>query len=318
VEILHRLDDLPVGLRFVLAVGMFDGVHRGHRQVLGTAAAAARDADATAFALTFAPHPGAVLGRGAPPLLCDPAEKLERLAALGVGLTVVCPFDRQFAEQSAHDFLARLAAGRQLRAVVMTPETAFGRDRSGTLAAVEQLAPELGFAVINAPELSLGGARVSSSRVRAELAAGRLAAARRLLGRDYAVVGTVVRGDGRGRQLGYPTANLHFDEPVALPPDGIYAVRASWGGRSVMAPAHRADGVAALGVRPTFGGGARTLEAFLFDFDGDLYGQRLRLELVRRQRGERRFASVAALVEQMDRDSARARRILRDVPARPG
>ncbi|HEY7599797.1 MAG TPA: riboflavin kinase, partial [Candidatus Limnocylindrales bacterium] len=272
MEILHLLDSLPAGLRFALAVGMFDGVHRGHALVLSTLVEAAHRLDARALALTFEPHPGAVLGRGAPPLLCDPAEKLERIAAIGADLTVVCPFDRQFADQSAHDFLARLAGGRALKAVVMTPETAFGRDRSGTLAAVEQLAPEIGFEVVHAPELSIGGARVSSSRIRAELATGRLAACRRLLGRDYAVIGTVVHGDGRGRQLGYPTANLAFDQAVALPPDGIYAVRASWGGRSVLAPRHRAAGVASIGVRPTFGGGGqRVLEAFLFDFDGDLY-----------------------------------------------
>ena len=310
MEILHDLDELPRGLRFVLAVGMFDGVHRGHALVLRACVDAAQEADARALALTFAPHPAQVLGRGAPPLLCDAQEKLERIAALGVALTVVCPFDRRFADQSPHDFLARLARDRQLRAVVMTPETAFGRGRSGTLAAVEQLAPEIGFRVVQAPELNVGGARVSSSRIRADLAAGRLAGVRRLLGRDYAVIGTVVRGDGRGRQLGYPTANLAFEETVALPPDGIYAVRLSWGGESVLAPADTADGVASLGIRPTFGGGARTLEAFLFDFDGDLYDQRLRLEFVRRQRAEKRFATIAGLIAQMDLDAQRARQIL--------
>jgi riboflavin kinase/FMN adenylyltransferase len=317
VETLHDLDELPRGLRFVLVVGMFDGVHRGHQLVLRTAVEAAAAESANALALTFDPHPAAVLGRGAPPLLCDGQEKLERMAELGVDITVVCPFDRRFADQPPHDFLARLAHGRQLRAVVMTPETAFGRGRSGTLAAVEQLAPEIGFHVVHAPELGLGGDRVSSSRIRAALAAGQLAEARRLLGRDYAVIGTVVRGDGRGRQLGYPTANLAFADQVALPPDGIYAVRASWGGRSVTRPAHHADGVASLGVRPTFGGGARTLEAYLFDFDGDLYNQRLRLAFVRRQRGERRFSSVAELIAQMDRDSQRARRILDGFAAKP-
>jgi riboflavin kinase/FMN adenylyltransferase len=310
MELLHDIDDLPRGLRFVLAVGMFDGVHRGHELVLGTCVEAAAEDDALALALTFAPHPSAVLGGGAPPLLCDPQEKLERIGELGVAVTVVCPFDRRFADQSAHDFLARLAGGRDLRAVVMTPETAFGRDRAGTLRAIEQLAPELGFRVVHAPELELGGDRVSSSRIRAELAAGRLAGVRRLLGRHHAVIGTVVRGDGRGRHLGYPTANLAFDEAVALPPDGIYAVRLSWAGRSILESARRAEGVASLGIRPTFGGGARTLEAHLFDFDGDLYDQRLRLEFVRRQRGEKRFASIDQLIVQMDRDSARARRIL--------
>ena len=185
----------------------------------------------------------------------------------------------------------------------MTPETAFGRDRDGTLAAIENLAPRLRFELIQVDQLLVGGRRISSGRIRDAVAAGRLAEARRLLGRDYAVVGEVVHGDGRGRDLGFPTANLRFDGPVVLPPNGIYAVRASWDGRP-------ADGVASLGVRPTFGAGERLLEVNLFDFEGDLYGRRLRVEFVRRQRGERKFGSVDALVSQMERDARRARQIL--------
>ena len=120
----------------------------------------------------------------------------------------------------------------------------------------------------------------------------------------------MVAGDRRGRQLGYPTANLRFERPVTLPPDGIYAARAGWGGGDPLRPSERADGVASLGVRPTFGGGERTLEVHLFDFNGDVYGQQLRLEFVRRQRGERHFGSSEALISQMDRDAARARAIL--------
>lgn len=163
-------------------------------------------------------------------------------------------------------------------------------------------------------QLGSGDARVSSSRIRELVEEGLLAKAARLLGRRYAVVGTVVHGDRRGRTLGYPTANFAFDAPVCLPPDGIYAVRISWGGRSLLRPNHRANGVASLGVRPTFGVGARVLEVHLFDFDGDLYGRRMRVEFVRRQRGERRFHDAAALVRQMDRDAARARRVLASAP----
>ncbi|HWH36288.1 MAG TPA: bifunctional riboflavin kinase/FAD synthetase [Candidatus Limnocylindrales bacterium] len=307
---LDQLDALPLGLRYVLVVGMFDGVHRGHRRVLETAVRAAADLDALPVALTFDPHPAAVLRGASPPLLCDPAEKLEHLAATGIGLAVVCPFDARFAEQSPAEFLHRVAAGRELRGVVMSSETAFGRDRAGTETAVRELARELGFSVVHVDEARQGGQRISSTAIRRALAAGRLAEARRLLGRDYAVIGEVVHGDARGRQLGYPTANLDFTDPVVLPPDGIYAARVSWAGESILEPRHRALGVASLGVRPTFGVSGRTLEVHLFDFDGDLYGQRLRMEFVRRQRRERRFASVQALIEQMDRDSVRARRIL--------
>jgi riboflavin kinase/FMN adenylyltransferase len=163
---------------------------------------------------------------------------------------------------------------------------------------------------VEAKRLRRAGALISSTRIRELLARGRLADVRRLLGRAYAVSGNVVIGDRRGRSLGYPTANLHFDEPVALPPDGIYAVRVSWGGEDLLAPRRRADGVASLGVRPTFGGGERTLEVHLFDVDEDLYGRRLRVEFVRRLRGEKKFASAAALIAQMNRDSVRAKDVL--------
>ena len=136
------------------------------------------------------------------------------------------------------------------------------------------------------------------------------AAVRRLLGRNYAVTGEVVRGDRRGHTLGYPTANLRFAHPVALPPDGIYAVRTSWGGENPLQPKRRADGVASLGVRPTFGGGERILEVYLFDFADNLYGELLRVEFVRRLRGEKKFSSSKALVVQMDRDAERAQEVL--------
>jgi riboflavin kinase/FMN adenylyltransferase len=192
----------------------------------------------------------------------------------------------------------------------MTAESAFGRDRTGMLSTVRELAPQMGFRVVEVSRLTSEGGTLSSTRLRSMLAAGRFADVRRLLGRDYAVTGTVGRGDQRGRELGYPTANLGFGAQVALPADGIYAVRGGWGGADPLKPKRTADGVASLGVRPTFGGGARTLEIHLFDTDEDLYGESLRVEFVRRLRGEKKFASAEQLVRQMDRDSARARSIL--------
>jgi riboflavin kinase/FMN adenylyltransferase len=312
VKRLESIDALPRGLRFVLAIGMFDGVHRGHRRVVAALRRAAARYDAEPVVLTFDPHPGQVLRGSAPPLLCDTSERLALLAAEGVNTVVVQRFDHAFADQPPDAFLERLCFGRHLQALIMTAESAFGRDRAGGLAAVRRLAPELGFEVIEVSRLASQGVPVSSSGLRALLAEGRLAAVRRLLGRDYAVVGQVVRGDGRGRELGYPTANLAPDAPVALPIDGIYAVRVGWGGRDLLEPLRHADGVASLGVRPTFAdGGARILEVNLFDIDEDLYGKRLRVEFVRRLRGEKRFTSAAALVRQMDRDAVRARTLLR-------
>ncbi len=179
---------------------------------------------------------------------------------------------------------------------------------------MQALGAQEGFDVVQVGHHHSQGVAISSSRIRAAIEAGRLAEAARLLGHRYAVTGTVVHGDARGRALGFPTANLAFEAPVALPPDGIYAVRVSWGGDPLQ-PDRRADGVASLGVRPTFGHGSRVLEVFLLDFDEDLYDARLRVEFVRRQRGERRFASIEELVDQMQRDVTRARAVL--AAARP-
>jgi riboflavin kinase / FMN adenylyltransferase len=232
---------------------MFDGVHRGHLEMLRTAVAAGRRLGAKPVVVTFHPHPETVLRGATPPLLCDEAEKVALLERAGADYVVLQPFDRRFAEQPAESFLRRLAQGRALVGVVMSPETAFGRDRDGTLAAVEQMAPTLGFEVIRVAQVARGGRRVSSGRIREAIASGRLAVARRLLGRNYAVVGEVVHGDGRGRDLGFPTANLRFDGPVVLPPNGIYAVRVAWDGRWGCVPrraAHLRSRGAAAGSAP--------------------------------------------------------------------
>lgn len=313
MKVLGGIDELPANLRFALTIGMFDGVHRGHQRAIKRLVATAQETHAASVVLTFDPHPAEVLRGSAPPLLCSRAEKLARLAALGVDTTVVQHFNREFADQPPDAFLRRLCAGRQLVAIVMTGESAFGRDRTGVLTTIRRLGAELKFSVVQVSRFESDGGTLSSTRLRGLLGDGRLADVRQLLGRRHAVIGTVVAGDRRGRTLGYPTANLAFSAPVALPPDGIYAVRASWGGEDALNPAHEADGVASLGVRPTFGGGARVLEAHLFDFDGDVYGRDLRVEFVRRLRGDRKFASAEALIRQMDRDSQRARQIL--VPA---
>lgn len=308
---LRSIDNLPARLRFALAIGVFDGAHRGHKRVINALLAAARRHHAESVALTFDPHPSEVVRGQAPPLLCEPNERVGLLGGLGVSTVVLQHFDRVFADQSPEAFLNRVRVGRELVALVMTPESAFGHDREGTLATIRRLAPRVGFELVEVGQLASRGAAVSSTRVRAALAAGRLSEVQRLLGRPYAVTGTVARGDRRGRTLGYPTANLSFARPVALPPDGVYAVRAAWGGRDLLKPQRRADGVASLGVRPTFEAkGARILEVHLFDTRGNLYDKTMRVEFVRRLRGEKRFGTAAALVRQMDRDAARARAVL--------
>jgi riboflavin kinase / FMN adenylyltransferase len=303
------LETLPTNGRLVATIGAFDGVHRGHAALVGRLVREARERSAQAVVVTFEPHPAAVLRGAAPERLCDPAERDARLADLGVDHLVVERFDADLAAQTAQTFVGRIGAGGRLVALLMTTSTAFGRGRGGTLLSMRELGVAEGFAVVEAPELRSVGEVVSSSRIRTAIGLGRLAEARRLLGRPYAVTGTVVHGDGRGRRLGFPTANLGLDGPVALPPNGIYAARATWR-RDPTEPERQAKGVASLGVRPTFGVGARILEVFLLDIDEDLYDLRLRLVFVHRQRGERRFSNAERLIEQMERDVARARRVL--------
>lgn len=313
MRLLADIDELPAGMRLAATLGIFDGVHRGHQHVLRQTVRVATEMAAEPTVITFQPHPAAVLRGSAPTLLCDPGERLAHFAAAGIALTVVQRFDAAFAAQTPEEFLGRLADGRDLVAMVMSAESAFGRDRAGNLAEVRRLSEPLGMVCVEVGQVEAGGEPISSSRIRQLIGDGRLGAARSLLGRPYAVVGEIVHGDGRGRELGYPTANFGFAEPVALPPNGIYAVRVEWGGDDPLSPTRHADGVASLGVRPTFGGGQRVLEAYLFDIDEELYGERMRLEFVRRQRGERHFASIDELIAQMDRDAQRARQILAGV-----
>ena len=322
MQVFGDVDALPAGRRIAATIGVFDGLHRGHLRLLRELVRAARGWHAEPTVVTFEPHPDAVLRGAPPPLLCDPAERLARLADAGVEYAVLQRFDTAFASQTPEVFLDRLRAGRDLAGLVMSPESAIGRGRAGTPERLREIGAREGFAVDVIAPVDGGGEPISASRIRRALAQGRVAEARGMLGRDPAVLGTVVRGDGRGRLLGFPTANLAFDAAVALPANGIYAVEASWGGRDPLRPARVAGGVASLGVRPTFDDdGARVLEAFLFDVDEDLYGERMRVAFIRRQRAERRFASVPALIAQMSRDSARARAILegrskRRAPAR--
>ncbi len=308
--ILQRGFEDPAAYRggFV-TIGNFDGVHRGHQQIVSVLVGHARDAGVPSVVLTFDPHPAAVLRGTPPPVLSSVEERLARLEEFGVSRVVVQHFDRAFADQTPDVFLERVSSARELVALVMTAESAFGRDRTGMMPRVRALAESIGFRVVEVARVASDNGTLSSTKIRAALSAGRLAETRRMLGRDHAVTGTVVAGDRRGRELGYPTANLAFEHPVALPADGIYAVRAGWGGDDPLAPEREADGAASLGVRPTFGVGARLLEVYLFDLppDTNLYGQWLRVEFVRRLRGEKKFARADALVAQMDLDVEHAR-----------
>lgn len=221
VHVIDDIDQLRPGLRFVATVGVFDGAHLGHAHVLGRLEALAEELGATPVAITFDPHPQAVITGRAPDLICDPPEKLARMAGAGAHAIVVQRFDEAFRAQTAEGFLDRLARGRDLAGLVMSSESAFGRDRQGTVETVRQLAARDGFRLVEVDTLEVDGEPVSSSRIRGAVASGDLPAAERLLGRRYAVTGTVAC-DADGRWTLTPSGS------VVLPPAGAYAVKASW------------------------------------------------------------------------------------------
>jgi riboflavin kinase/FMN adenylyltransferase len=251
--------------------------------------------------MSFDPHPDVVLSRGgfhSPPPLTPLGERRRRLAALGVDALDVLPFTRELAALEPEAFVDRhLVAPHAPAALVVGAGFALGRGRSGTVARLGAIGATRGFVVEAVPLVVVDGAPVSSTRIRADLAGGRVAEAARLLGRRYAIGGTVVTGDGRGRELGYPTANLRLDEERLVPADGIYAVLARLADETTLRPA-----AMSIGMRPTFDGQLRTLEVHLLDWSGELVGRRLEVEFVAWLRAELRFESAQALIEAMDRD----------------
>ncbi|MBI3322180.1 MAG: riboflavin biosynthesis protein RibF [Candidatus Omnitrophica bacterium] len=320
----------------MIAVGVFDGVHRGHRAILEFAARRARAIDAEPVVVTFHPHPLSVLRPGQEPqLLLSLDQRRRHLAEAGVRRVAVIPFTRRFSAWPPERFLKQVLVRRLgAREVVVGHDFRFGRGRSGTVETLKQGGRRLGFTAWVVGPVRLGGRRVSSGEIRRRVASGDLAGARRMLGRPPSVVGRVVRGAGRGAKLGFPTANVHVEAGV-LPPVGVYAVRArigTWHKTDLryqvqmagLVPGTELDGMANIGYRPTFGRGTHwyrvrtrygdenpVLEVHLFRTRvPDLRGRRLEVEFIRRLRPERRFASAAALARQLARDASRARRLL--------
>jgi riboflavin kinase / FMN adenylyltransferase len=283
-----RLPDIERGRERSVAVGTFDGVHLGHRQVI----------DGADSVLTFDPHPVSVVApQHTPKLLTTLERKAELIASLGVQELIVIPFNAEFATRSAGEFITDVLVGALgARQVAVGENFRFGHKAQGDS---RLLAADSRFDTVVHPLLEVNGEIVSSSHIRGLILAGEVAEANRLLGAPFELSGEVTRGDARGRELGFPTANIVPEEALACPGHGVYACLAD--GR----PA-----AVSIGVRPTFGTGrGELIEAFVLDFDGDLYGSQLRLEFLERLRGERRFESPEALIEQMHRDVALTREI---------
>jgi riboflavin kinase/FMN adenylyltransferase len=288
----------------VVAIGNFDGVHRGHRAVIAAARARAAALRRPAAALTFEPHPRSVFRPDEPLFrLTDERAKLRLLAATGLDGAMVLKFDAALARLSAEDFIARILVARfAVGGVAIGFDFHFGLNRSGSPDYLAAQGAKLGFAVDTVPRFEDDGRPVRSGPIRAALAAGQVGEAAELLGYPWFVSGEVVHGDKRGRELGYPTANLRLDPGCALK-HGIYAVRVGIGAGL---GERRYDGVASFGRRPMFDQGTVLLEVFLFDFSGDLYGQMIDVAFIDWIRPELKFDSIDALVRRMDEDSALA------------
>ena len=290
-----------------ITIGVFDGVHRGHRYLIDKLLEEARSAGTLAGVVTFRNHPITVLRPGARALfLTDLDERVRLLKELGVDFVVPIRFDRELARLSSRDFLRHLYERLRMRRLVVGPDFAMGRDRDGTLETLPMIGESVGFGFKSVDLMTDSVGVVKSTTIRNSILEGDVSRAARMLGRNFSVSGVVGHGEERGRELGFPTANLEVGPDMIFPGDGIYAAWARLDSGSYMA-------ATSIGVRPTFDDGEnRTIEAYLLDFSEDIYDQTLRLEFVRRLRGEEKFDSIQALLNQMDEDVRRTREILTD------
>jgi riboflavin kinase/FMN adenylyltransferase len=304
MEIIRDLEALARHPYPVTAIGNFDGVHLGHRAILKAAIDHARAAGGTAFALTFDPLPAKLLAPArAPRLILTPDDKLETLRLSGIDGVIVLDFTLELSLLSPRDFVRDCLRGKiGVREVVVGHSVNFGHNRAGNAAMMVELGREFGFDTEVVGPFKIGGIEVSSTKVREAIAAGDLRGAARLLGRYHFLRGPVVRGRERGRTIGFPTANL-ASETECIPPDGVYATR-------VILDDGAYPAIANIGMRPTFSESERSIEAHIFDFTRDIYGMRIKLELVERIRAERKFDNADALKAQIALDLSKVREIL--------
>lgn len=302
MKIFHGTENANIARPTVLTLGVFDGLHLGHQEIMRKVVERARAVDAVATAITFDPHPRALLyPDSAPPMLQTLDQRLANLEVLGIEQTIVIPFTREFSGQPAENFLADIIYDRlQAREVYLGKGFAFGKDRGGNIELLRVMSEKLGFIADEVEEVQLRGMRISSSKIRKLLADGYVNLARRLLGRPYGVEGVIIRGNRRGHTIGFPTANLKPQNRV-IPKFGVYAtatlIDGSW-----------RKSITNIGVRPTFESDADpSIETYVFDFDGDLYGDVLRVRFLHRIRDERKFNGIDELKAQIEKDSNRAR-----------
>lgn len=301
MKIFHGTENANIQKPTVLTLGVFDGLHLGHQRIMRTVVDRANEIGAHATAITFDPHPRAVLHPdSAPPLLQTLDQRLANFDVLGIEQAIVIPFDKEFASHPADDFLHEIVHDRlHAKEVYLGKGFAFGKGRGGNIDLLQKMSTELGFIADEVPEVTLRGHRISSSRIRDLLADGRVNLTRRMLGRPYGVEGVIIRGNRRGHTIGFPTANLKPHNRV-IPKFGVYAT-------ATLVDGLWRKSITNIGVRPTFENDAEpSIETYIFDFDGDLYGDVLRVRFLHRIRDERKFNGIEELTAQIQKDSARA------------
>ena len=301
MRLFHGTDNAEIQRPTVLTLGVFDGLHLGHQLIMRTVVERARAVNAVPTVITFDPHPRAVLHpESAPPLLQTFDQKIEGFGVLGIEQTIVVRFTKAFSAISAEHFLRDVVTDRlHAREVYLGKGFAFGHNREGNIELLKRLGSELGFVAGEVPEFKLRGQRVSSSKIRELLARGQVNLARRMLGRPYGVEGRVAKGSERGHKLGFPTANLHPHNRV-IPRNGVYVT-------GTLIDGQWRRSVTNVGLRPTFGDASEpSVETFVLNWDGDLYGDVVRVRFLYRLRAERKFGSVDELKDQIAKDVSRA------------
>lgn len=303
----HSLDGISLTNTWV-TIGSFDGVHRGHQEIVRQVVSGAQKANAIAVAVTFYPHPAVVLGKRSNPLfLTTPEERAALLGALGVDVVITYPFTTEVSQLSAREFMEQLHQHLGLRRLFVGSDFALGRGREGDVNRLSEIGKEFGYSVEIVSPVVNGDVVISSSQIRSILLEGDVVRAASLLGRPYSIKGQVVHGDDRGKSLGIPTANLSVWSERTVPKAGVYVCRAMvedryWGA------------VTNIGVRPTFENEPvpPRVEAHLLDFDGDIYGHEISLEFISRLRDEQRFSDIQSLLQQIHTDIDHAREILQN------
>jgi riboflavin kinase / FMN adenylyltransferase len=312
VEFLDSLDalagrNLPP---LILTIGVFDGVHVGHRALISGAVMAAREQGFLAAVMSFEPHPDSVIFPDRPLLyLTDLADKVAYIAEIGADLLIIQPFTPEFARTPAEDFIARIAQVADIKEIHVGEDFAFGYKAQGNVAFLQEIGPKYGFQVKSLAPLEVDGEVVKSSRIRSLILEGTVAQADRLLGRAHSLKGEVLHGDQRGRLIGFPTANLAIPDRFAVPANGVYATMTTFlEAEGALLPR---PSVTNIGTRPTFDNGVRSVETFVLDWTGDLYGQVIRVEFIQRLREERKFAGIEAIRSQLAQDVENGRQALK-------